>query len=129
MRPAITGGLVFFYYYGIEEAARFYGETMGFDLKLNRSWVKIFKISQDSHIGLVDASHGSHKPSYDKPVRLQVMVEDADQWFRYLKEKGVQIPRKEPKIGEVLKIKAFTVQDPGGYSVEICEYISPYGEG
>jgi lactoylglutathione lyase len=129
MRPTISGGLVFFYYYGIEDASRFYGETMGFELKLDRKWVKIYKISQDNHIGLVDASRGSHKPSEEKPVRLQVMVDDADAWFKYLKEKGVEIPRKEPKVGETLKIKAFTVLDPGGYSVEICEYMTPYGEG
>lgn len=129
MRPRISGGLVFFYYYGIEDATSFYGDIMGFELKLDREWVKIFKISQDSHIGLVDASRGSHKPSDEKPVRLQVMVDDAYDWFTYLKERGVDIPRKEPKMGETLKIKAFTVLDPGRYSVEICEYMTPYGEG
>jgi catechol 2,3-dioxygenase-like lactoylglutathione lyase family enzyme len=128
MRPSVSGGLVFFYYYGIDDASHFYGDVMGFDLKLDREWVKIYKISENSHIGLVDASRGSHKPSDEKPVRLQVIVNDADDWFRYLKGKGIEIPRKEPKVGETLKVKAFSVKDPGGYSVEICEYMSPYGE-
>jgi hypothetical protein len=128
MKPEITGGLVFFYYDGIEDASRFYKNIMGFELKLDREWVKIYKISVDSHIGLVDASRGSHKPSEEKPVRLQIMVNDANAWFKYLKKKEVDIPRKEPKLGETLRIKAFTILDPGGYSVEICEYMSPYGE-
>jgi hypothetical protein len=128
MRPTISGGLVFFYYYGITDASNFYQNIMGFEIKLDREWVKIYRISKDSHLGLVDANRGSHKPSEEKPVRLQVMVDNADAWFEYLKRKGVYIPRKEPKVGETLKIKAFTVLDPGGYSVEICEYLTPYGE-
>jgi len=30
--------------------------------------------------------------------------------------------------GKTLKIKAFAVTDPGGYTVEFCEYTSPYGD-
>jgi len=128
MRPEIVGGLVFFYYHGIDDASKFYEDVMGFDLKLDRDWVKIYLIGEDSHIGLVDASRGSHQPSVDKPVRLQVMVEDADAWFKYLKDKGIDIPLKEPLKGETLNIKEFTVKAPGGYTVEICEYETLYGE-
>jgi catechol 2,3-dioxygenase-like lactoylglutathione lyase family enzyme len=126
--PSVSGGLVFFYYHNLEPVSKFYGETMGFELKLDRNWVKIYRIGVDSHVGLVDAERGSHRPSPDKPVRLQVMVDDADAWFSYLKSRGVQIDRDAPTVGTILRIKAFSVEDPGGYTVEICEYMSPYGE-
>ncbi len=119
---------MFFYYHDLEEASRFYGEVLKLDLELDREWAKIYRIGEDSHVGLVDARRGSHKPSHEKPVRLQIMVHDADAWYSYLKEQGVYIERDSPKVGKELHIKAFTIHDPEEYAVEICEYISHYGE-
>ena len=47
MNLSISGGLMFLYYDGLEDAARFYEDVLGFDLKLDRDWVKIFKYGED----------------------------------------------------------------------------------
>ena len=39
----IKGSLTFFYYNDLEAASRFYGDTLGFDLMLDRQWVKIYQ--------------------------------------------------------------------------------------
>ena len=128
MNLGINGGLMFLYYDGIEEAAKFYEETLGFELKLDREWVKIFKYATDCHVGLVDISMGSHKIMEEKSSRLQLMVDDAQSWWDYVKSKGLT-PNKDKLVeGKTLKIKAFAVNDPGGYTVEFCEYTSPYGD-
>ena len=54
MNLGINGGLMFMYYDGIEDAARFYEDILGFELKLDRDWVKILKYAGDCHVGLVD---------------------------------------------------------------------------
>lgn len=123
----LQGALTFFYYHELEEPAAFYREVMGFECVMDREWVKLFRIKDGAHLGLVDAERGSHKPSPTKPVRLQIMASDADAWFRYLKEAGVELDRDEPHVGTELNIKAFTVKDPEGYTIEICEYTTPYG--
>lgn len=128
MNLGINGGLMFMYYDGIEEAAKFYMETLGFELKLDRDWVKILKYSTDSHVGLVDISMGSHEVMDEKSARLQLMVEDAQSWWDYIKGKGLKTNKEELVEGKTLKIKAFAVTDPGGYTVEFCEYTAPYGE-
>jgi catechol 2,3-dioxygenase-like lactoylglutathione lyase family enzyme len=126
----IEGALTFFYYKEdeIEEAFCFYSDVMKFELMMERDWVKLFRIHKSAHIGLVRADKGSHKPNPVKPVRLQIMVDDADAWFQYLKERGVELDRESPHVGAELNIKAFSVKDPEGYTVEICEYTTPYGE-
>ena len=72
MVPEINGGLMFMYYDGIGEAARFYEEILGFELKLDRDWVKIYKYSSDCLVGLVDVSMGSHKVMEEKSARLHL---------------------------------------------------------
>ena len=124
----IKGSLTFFYYNDLEAASRFYGDTLGFDLMLDRQWVKIYKFHEDCHVGLVDGVRGSHKPNPIKPVRLQVIVSDAEAWFKHLKELDVEIDREEVHEGKELHIKAFSFQDPEGYTIEICEYTTPYGK-
>ena len=125
--PEISGTLTFFYYYNLEETARFYKDIMHFELKLDLDWVKIFEISKGSHLGLVNSEMGSHKPSDDKPVRIQMIVADAQAWFDYFKAIGVPTTRDKLYVGTLLKIKTCTVKDPGGYTIEICEYTTPYG--
>lgn len=128
MNLAITGGLMFQYYDGLSEAAKFYEETLGFELKLDREWVKIYKYASDCHVGLVDVSMGSHKILDEKSARLQLIVEDAQSWWDYIKGKGLKTNKKELVEGKTLNIKAFAVDDPGGYTVEFCEYTTPYGD-
>jgi len=123
----LEGALTFFYYHDLDETATFYEDVMGFEKMMDTGWVKIYRIKDGAHLGLVNAERGSHKPSRVKPVRLQVMVEDADAWFQHLKDKGVELDREAPHVGKELNIKAFSVKDPGGYTVELCEYTSPYG--
>ena len=128
MIPEINGGLMFMYYDGIGEASSFYEEILGFELKLDRNWVKIFKYASNCHVGLVDASMGSHKVMDEKSARPQLMVEDAQAWHDYVKSKGLKPSKDELKEGETLHIKAFSVEDPDGYTVEFCEYTTPYGD-
>ena len=123
----LEGALTFFYYEDLEPASDFYRDVMGFELVMEREWVRLFRIVDGSHLGLVSGERGSHKPSPTKPVRLQLMVSDADAWFQYLKGKGLEMDREALHVGTELNIKAFAVKDPEGYTVEICEYTSLYG--
>ena len=128
MNLGINGGLMFLYYDGVEEAAKFYEETLGFEMKLDREWVKILKYATDCHVGLVDISMGSHKIMEEKSTRLQLMVNDAQSWWDYVKSKGMETNKDKLVEGKTLNIKAFAVTDPGGYTVEFCEYTTPYGD-
>ena len=78
-------------------------------------------------LGLVDGQLGSHRTSPSKPVRLVVMVKDIDAWFSRVKAGGVEILEDEPFTGKKMRLKGFTFDDPEGYTVEMCQYLTPYG--
>ncbi len=56
-----------------------------------------------------------------------VMVNDIDSWFRRVKAGGVDTFEDEPFTGEMMKLKGFTFEDPEGYTVEMVQYLTPYG--
>ena len=127
MNLNLEGALTFFYYHVLDEVHTFYKEVMKFETVMDKEWVKLYKIHNGAHLGIVDSIKGSHKPNRIKPVRLQIIVEDVDSWFQYIKGKGLDTsPEEAPNIGSELNIKTFTFKDPGDYTIEICEYTTSY---
>jgi predicted enzyme related to lactoylglutathione lyase len=122
----IEGFITFTYHEDLEKAAGFYHDILELEMVMDRSWVKIFKLGKDSHIGLVDSERGFLKPSKEKPVMLSILVEDVEKWYRKLTEKGVKTEQSE---GNEIHMKGFLTMDPSGYVVEILQFLTkPYGE-
>ena len=114
----VEGLITFLYYKDLAKAMHFYEEIMGFQLSIDQGWSKIYRITDGAYLGLVDERCGYHRASARKPVIVCFVVPDVDAWYRFLKEKGVDT-LTEPKDSEELKIRAFMLQDPEGYVIEI----------
>ena len=115
------------YYDDLAKAAEFYSEIMGFKTVVDVEFAKVYKISEGSHVGIVDGNIGSMKPTEDKPVMFTVIVDDADSWYKYLQEKGVDV-EGSPRVAEYLEMKVFLLRDTEGYVLEILEWLKkPYG--
>ena len=123
----LEGTLTLFYYDDLEKAFDFYYDVIGFEFVADFGYVKIFKVIEGALLGLVDGQLGSHRTSPSKPVRLVVMVKDIDAWFTKVKTGGVKTYEDAPFTGKKMKLKGFTFEDPEGYTVEMCQYLSPYG--
>jgi lactoylglutathione lyase len=119
--PEVEGLITFLYYDDLEEAARFYEDVMGFEKTVDQGWAKIYRVAGEAHVGLVDGSRGYHRPSPSKPVMITVVVDDVDAWFRYLKGKGVKT-LSEPRDHDEIGIRAFLLEDPEGYVIEIQKF-------
>lgn len=119
--------MILFYYDDLEKAFSFYNDIVGFEFVADFGYVKIFKVVEGALLGLVDGQLGSHRTSPSKPVRLVVMVKDIDAWFRKVKAGGVETFEDEPFTGKKMKLKGFTFKDTEGYTVEMCQYLTPYG--
>ena len=124
---SLEGILTLFYYDDLERAFNFYRDVVGLDFVADFGYVKLFKVIEGALLGLVDGELGSHRTSPSKPVRLVVMVNDIDSWFRRVKAGGVNTFEDEPFTGERMKLKGFTFEDPEGYTVEMVQYLTPYG--
>lgn len=116
----IKGLITFLYYKNLEKAIKFYEEIMGFKLAIDQGWSKIYSVAEGAYIGLVDENRGYHRASATKPVIVCLNVADVDLWYSKLKKKGVE-NISQPSDSEELKIRAFILQDPEGYVIEIQE--------
>ena len=123
----LEGTLTLFYYDDLVRAFEFYNDVIGFDFVADFGYVKIFRVIDGALLGLVDGELGSHKTSPSKPVRLVVMVKDIEAWFSRVKSGGVETFEDAPFTGVKMRLKGFTFKDPEGYTVEMCQYLTPYG--
>jgi len=123
-RPPVKGQVTFLYYADLERADAFYGETLGLDKEFDLTWVKIYKLSETSSVGLVNATGGAHRPSSDKPVMVSLVVDEnqVETWWSYLKAQGVDVG-DPPKTGADGAVKAFGFKDPEGYSLEVFAWL------
>ena len=123
----LEGTLTLFYYDDLKRAFDFYNDIIGFDFVADFGYVKIFRVIEGALLGLVDGQLGSHRTSPSKPVRLVVMVKNIDGWFKKIRAGGVGTFEDEPFTGKKMNLKGFTFEDPEGYTVEMVQYLTPYG--
>ncbi|MCU0818217.1 MAG: VOC family protein [Beijerinckiaceae bacterium] len=110
--------ITFLYYVDLPRAMRFYEDVMGLKLEIDQGWSKIYRVTPNGYVGLVDETRGSHRANPIKPVQICMRVADVDAWAEYIKGQGIEILRG-PRSNEELKIRAFIFNDPEGYQLEI----------
>jgi lactoylglutathione lyase len=120
-RPSTLGNqlaITFLYYRDLPAAMRFYEDILGLTLAIDQGWSKIYRITDNGYVGLVDETRGSHRANPIKPVQLCIRVADVDAWYAWISAQGIPGLRG-PKINTELKIKVFVCNDPEGYQIEI----------
>ena len=110
--------ITFLYYKDLPGAIRFYEDVMGLILEIDQGWSKIYRVTPNGYVGLVDEARGSHRANAIKPVQICMRVADVDAWHAYVVGAGVA-DVSEPRNHEALKIRAFVFNDPEGYQIEI----------
>jgi predicted enzyme related to lactoylglutathione lyase len=110
--------ITFLYYKDLPRVMRFYEDVLGFTLAIDQGWCKIYAVSADGYVGLVDESRGMHRAHPVKPVQICMRVPDVDAWYAYLKGLGVD-GLSTPRSSSELHIRAFVFYDPEGYQIEI----------
>ncbi len=123
--PAVAGQVTFLYFNDLAKADAFYGDVLGLEKEFDLEWVKIYKLSPTSSVGLVNATRGAHRPSVDKPVMVSMVVgeKEVDAWWQYLKAKGVDVGDAPGAEGDGA-VKAFGFKDPEGYSLEVFAWVN-----
>lgn len=121
--PPIAGQVTFLYYHDHAKAVTFYSEVLGLEKEFDLDWVKIYKLSPTSSVGIVSATGGNLRPAKDKPVMLSMVVDatDLEAWWSYLKDKGVDVGELSPEGDGA--VRAFSFQDPEGYTLEVFAWL------
>jgi catechol 2,3-dioxygenase-like lactoylglutathione lyase family enzyme len=130
---AVQGQITFLYYDRIEAASQFYGEVLGFDLVEDQGWAKIYRVAGGAYLGIVAGDKGFHTPQEKSAVLVTLVVNDARQWYEELDGRGVRL-LGELRDREEIGIRCFFLEDPGGYSLEVQQFLRPeqvavFGDG
>lgn len=124
-RSPVQGQITFLYYHEIESAAAFYGGVMGFELIEDQGWAKIYRVGGNAFVGIVAGDKGFHEPQERNAVLVTLVVNDIEGWYERLKSRGVKL-LTELQHREEIQIRCFFLEDPGGYSLEVQQFLKPH---
>jgi lactoylglutathione lyase len=118
----IEGLITFLYYKDLPKVARFYEDVLGLKMVKDQGFAKIYEVSGQAFLGIVDETKGYHKSNPIKPVEITMVVSDVGAWYDRIRSKGVETIN-EPHHIEAVNIRAFLLQDPEGYVIEIQKFL------
>ena len=122
--PGPQSQITFLYYHDLQSAASFYGDIMGFELVEDQQWAKIYRVGRDAFLGIVAGEKGFHQPQERNAVLITLVVDDVPGWFAYLHSRGVKM-LSELQHREEIHIRCFFFEDPGGYTLEVQQFLKP----
>ena len=116
--------ITFLYYDDLVPASAFYEAVMEFEMVEDQGGAKIYRVSGNAYMGIVDEKFGYHKTHPENALLFTLVVDDVEQSYAYLKAKGVTVLDELTPAG-TSKIRRFVIQDPGGYTIEVQQFLEP----
>lgn len=100
----IQASVTWLYYKDMLPAQQFVEENLGLTLSADQGWAKIYRLSTNSYLGLVDGLRGMNTFSPEKLMEITIDLENPGPWENYLKANSKDQERS-----------AKTFKDVGGY--------------
>ena len=121
---SIEENILMLYYKDISEVAPFYEQVLGLHKTYNQDWVKIYQLTANSFVGVVQEGERSfHRVQDENAVMLSIVTDDVDAWYERLKQNQEIVFLKEISNSNNVPIRGFLIQDPGGYSIEFFQWL------
>lgn len=122
--PPTFAQITFFYYAELEAAVTFYEEVMGLELVEDQGWARIYRVGGGAFLGIVAGEKGFHRPQARNAVLLTLVVDDVPGWYEHLASRGARLLSEVQERPEI-EIRCFFLEDPGGYTLEIQQFLRP----
>lgn len=110
------------YFRNIEKAYHFYEEILGLKLKIDQGYGRIYQVSGNALLGVMDEKRGFLQSGSGKSVMISLITDEVDEWYERLQKKGVKLLSK-PLTKEEIGIRSFLFEDPEGYILEIQKFL------
>jgi catechol 2,3-dioxygenase-like lactoylglutathione lyase family enzyme len=123
-RLDIRSQITFLYYPELDPACHFYGTVLGLELVEDQKWAKIYAVGTDAFVGVVAGEKRFHQPRDSNAVLITLVVDDVFGWYGYLSEHGVTLLTEVKEVEEI-QVRGFFLEDPGGYTLEIQQFLDP----
>ena len=121
--PEITEQYTMLYYSDMDAPRRFYGELLGLTSTMDDEWLSLYQVTAGSFLGIIKEGDDSwHNVQETNAVMVSIVTNDVNTWYeRIVSDGGVKI-LQEIYDNEAVPIRAFLVEDPGGYTVEFFQW-------
>ncbi|MDZ7955289.1 VOC family protein [Nostoc sp. DedQUE09] len=119
--PQIDQQITFFSTHNLNTSTEFYEQKLGFELWLDQGTCRIYTVSDSGYLGLCQASETTPATDKHSSVIFTLVTQQVDEWFEYLKERGVEF-EKPPTLNEKYNIYHCFFRDPDGYLIEIQRF-------
>ena len=122
--PRINEQYTMLYYSDMEAPRKFYGGLLGLTSTMDDEWLSLYQVTPASYIGVIKEGETSwHKTQVTNAVMISIVTNDVDAWYeRILADGSVKI-LMEIYDNESVPIRAFLMEDPGGYTVEVFQWL------
>lgn len=112
------------YYTELPAADRFYGDLLGLERSYEDDWVHLYRATGDSYIGVVREGPGAfHRARADSAVMVSLVTRDVDALYRRVQQHPELEIASPLQDKDSAPIRAFIVRDPGGYTVEVFQWL------
>ena len=113
----IRASNLFLYYKDLDRATAFYQKTLGMELVADYQMARLFRMSAESYLILVDATKGMHTADEPKTVALALLTNQLEGWHAWLTAQG-HAPRSPLTVTPGRPHDGFVIEDPEGYLLE-----------
>ena len=122
--PGITEQYTMLYYNDMEAPRKFYGGLLGLTSIMEDEWLSLYRLTPASYIGVIKAGEDSwHRVQEKNAVMISIVTDDVDGWYERIRQDSSVTILKAIYDNESVPIRAFLVQDPGGYTVEFFQWV------
>jgi len=122
--PSINEQYTMLYYKDMKAPRKFYGGLLGLSSAMDDEWLSLYQLTPASYIGVIKEGEGSwHKVQENNAVMISIVTDDVDGWYERIRQDSSVSILKEIYNNQSVPIRAFLVQDPGGYTVEFFQWV------
>ena len=113
----------------LQETKKFYTEVLNFGVSFENDFYLLLHTPNHSvEISFLQPDHPSQKPIFQSPfngkgIYLTIEVEDVDEIYKQLKDKGtpIEIDIRDEEWGD----RHFAIKDPNGIGIDVETYTKP----
>jgi len=122
----ITDQVTFLYYRDLVTPRKFYGQVLGLAPYFEDEWVSLYRVTAGAALGLVKGEDAETSSSAKRAsVMVSIVTDDVEGWYARLREDPRAHIVKPLYDHPQVPIRAFEVEDPGGYTVEFFQWRVP----
>lgn len=124
-----SGQVTWVYTNDLPDTARFYAETLGFEMVLDQGLCRIFRAAPHAFVGVCQVRPGRWVEPKGVVVTFVLSTPgEVDAWHAKIVAKGAK-PESPPFRSEAFNVYAFFLLDPNGYRLEFQAFLDPAWKG